>query len=324
MHIGFFLVAFLLFSAALYGAGYYLWSIPEQQASDELGQRLRGVRTSMRSRSSKAPELLRREHRGSFAFLGDLVSWVAILRRLQVTIEQANLKYRAADVFGVSVVLAAGAFLVLSLFGALVFLRVLIALAVGFAPLVYILRVRAQRLRRFEQQLPDAIDLFTRTMRAGHNIHSGLETIANETSDPVKMEFKKLMEELALGSQVEPALHSLGKRVPLIDLKFFITSLILQRQTGANMVAVLEGLSMLVRERLNMAAKLKAHTAQQRFSAGLLCCLPLVVGIGFWILKPEYVRLLWTDPVGTKFFIYAICSEIVGILVIRRIANIRV
>ncbi len=108
-------------------------------------------------------------------------------------------------------------------------------------------------------------------MRAGHNIHSGLETIANETSDPVRMEFRKMMEELALGSQVEPALHGLGKRVPLIDLKFFITGLILQRQTGANMVAVLENLSTLVRERLNMAAKLKAHTAQQRFSAGLLC-----------------------------------------------------
>ena len=91
--------------------------------------------------------------------------------------------------------------------------------------------------------LPDAIDLFTRTMRAGHNIHSGLETIATETRDPVKMEFKKLMEELALGSQVEPTLHGLGKRVPLIDLKFFITGLILQRQTGANMVSVLENLS---------------------------------------------------------------------------------
>jgi tight adherence protein B len=324
MHIGFFLVAGLLFSVALYAAGYYLWSVPEQEASDQLGNRLRGVRTSMRSRSTKAPELLRREHRGSFAFLGDLVTWVGVLRRLQETIEQANLKYRAADVFGVSVVLGAGTFLLLTLFGGMIFLRLLIGLLLGFAPLMYILRVRSRRLHKFEEQLPDAIDLFTRTMRAGHNIHSGLETIATETSDPVKMEFKKLMEELALGSQVEPALHALGKRVPLLDLKFFITSLILQRQTGANMVAVLENLSTLVRERLNMAAKLKAHTAQQRFSAGLLCCLPLVVGIGFWILKPEYVRLLWTDPVGSKFFTYAIISEIVGILVIRKIANIKV
>ena len=322
--VGFFLVALLLFSVALYGAGYYLWSVPEQEASQDLGNRLRGVRSSMRSRSAKAPELLRREHRGTFAFLGDLVTWVGMLRRLQEMIDQANLKYRAADVFGVSVVLGVGTLLFLSLFGGLLFLRLLLSVAVGLVPVMYIMRKRSRRLRKFEEQLPDAIDLFTRTMRAGHNIHNGLETIANETADPVRMEFKKLMEELALGSQVEPALHALGARVPLIDLKFFITSLILQRQTGANMVAVLENLSALVRERLNMAAKLKAHTAQQRFSAGLLCCLPLVVGIGFWILKPEYVRLLWTDPVGSKFFTYAIISEIVGILVIRKIANIKV
>jgi len=324
MHIGFFLFAFFLFSVALYGVGYYIWSVPQQEMADQLSNRMRGLRASMRSRSNKAPELLRREHRGSFAFLGDLVTWVGVLRRLQELIEQANLKYRAADLFGLSVLLAAGTFLVLSLFGAMLFLRFLLAALVGAGPIFYVIRVRARRLKKFEEQLPDAIDLFTRTMRAGHNIHSGLETIATETGDPVRMEFKKLMEELALGSQVEPALHGLGKRVPLIDLKFFITSLILQRQTGANMVAVLENLSMLVRERLNMAAKLKAHTAQQRFSAGLLCCLPLVVGIGFYILKPEYVRLLWTDPIGTKLFTIAITLEIVGILVIRKVANIKV
>jgi len=320
----FLLAAGLIFSVAIIGAGYYVWSVPEQEAQDVLRARLRELRTNTRRSVQSQPELLRREQRGSFAFLGDLVTWVGVLRRLQEMVQQANLKYRAADVLGISLALAAMTFVILTLFGGLLFLRLLIGLVVGMAPLVYILRVRNRRLKKFEEQLPDAIDLFTRTMRAGHNIHSGLETIAGETSDPVRMEFKKLMEELGLGSQVEPALHALGKRVPLIDLKFFITSLILQRQTGANMVAVLENLSTLVRERLNMAAKMKAHTAQQRFSAGLLCALPFVVGLGFWILKPEYIRLLWTDPVGSKFFTYAICSEIVGILIIRRIANIKV
>src|SRR2546423_12406626 len=121
--IGFFLFAFVLFSVALYAAGYYLWSVPQQAAEEELSNRLRGVRTSMRSRA-KSPELLRREHRGSFAFLGDLVTWVGVLRRLQVTIEQANLKYRAADVFGISLALAAGTFLVFSVFGSMLFLRI--------------------------------------------------------------------------------------------------------------------------------------------------------------------------------------------------------
>jgi len=322
----FFIAAFLIFSVALFTAGYYVWTVPQQAEQQMLGGRLRELRASMRARTRRQPELLRQEHRGTFAFLGDLVTWVGVLRRLQDLIDQANLKYRAADVFGLSLVLGILSFVVFGLAGGsnLLLLRLLVAGLIGAVPLLYILRIRSKRLKKFEEQLPDAIDLFTRTMRAGHNIHSGLETIAAETADPVKMEFKKMMEELALGSQVEPALHGLGKRVPIIDLKFFIIALILQRQTGANMVSVLENLSLLVRERLNMAAKLKAHTAQQRFSAGLLCALPLVVGLGFWILKPEYIRLLWTDPTGSKFFTYAIISEIVGILVIRRIANIRV
>jgi tight adherence protein B len=321
----FILVAFLVFSGALFGVAYYVWVVPQQGAARSLNARLQGVRTAVRSGKERgASDLMRSaQRRGPFAFLGDFVEWLGVVRRLQIYIAQANLTYRAADVAGVSIAIALIAYLIVSFFIPIFLLRLFAALAVGAAPIAWIVRQRGARLAKFEEQLPDAIDLFTRTMRAGHNIHSGLETIAAETSDPVRMEFRKMMEELALGSQIEPALHNLGERVPLIDLKFFITGLILQRQTGANMVAVLENLSVLVRERLNMAAKLKAHTAQQRFSAGLLCALPFVVGLGFWVLRPDYLRLLWTDPVGIKFFTYAIVSECVGILVIRRMANIK-
>jgi tight adherence protein B len=320
----FILAAMLIFSVAMYIAAYYVWTVPQQEAERELAARMRELRTHMRGREKRAPALMRQEHRGTFAFLGDLVTWVGVLRRLQDLIDQANLKYRAADVFGVGVALGVLTFVIMTLTGGTILLRLVFAFLVAFIPVFYITRIRSKRLRKFEAQLPDAIDLFTRTMRAGHNIHSGLETIANETADPVRMEFRKLMEELALGSQVEPALHGLGRRVPLIDLKFFIITLILQRQTGANMVGVLEGLSTLVRERLGMAAKLKAHTAQQRFSAGILCALPIVFGLGCWILKPDYIRPLWTDETGSKIFTFAIIWEFIGILVIRKLSNIRV
>ena len=317
-------VAFVLFSAALLIAGYYVWNVPQQQASESLAVRLRELRTQSRSGARVSSDLIKREHRGSFAFLGDFVSWLGVMRRLQTYIVQANLKYRAADVVGLSLALAIGVFLLFGFVGvSLLLLRTILALLIGFIPIFYIRHVRSKRLGKFEDQLPDAIDLFTRTMRSGHNIHSGLETISTETGDPVRMEFKKLMEQLALGAPLETALHDLGERIPIIDLKFFITGLVLQRQTGANMVGVLENLSLLVRERLNMAAKMKAHTAQQRFSAGLLCGLPFVVGLGFWFLKPEYIHLLYSDPIGSKFLTYAIISEIVGILVIRKLANIR-
>ena len=318
----FFFIAFLIFTGALGAAGYYAWSIPRQQAQELLAGRLRELRMTSGARARGSSDLVRGERRGPLAGLGDFLAWIGLLRRLQEYIDQANLKYRAAEVFALCLMLMLLVYFALGLLGLnLLILRIGVALALGLFPTVYIMRVRKQRLRKFEESLPDAIDLFNRSMKAGHNIHTGLETIAQETFDPVRMEFRKVVEELGLGAPIEQALHGLGRRVPLIDLKFFVTGLILQRQTGANMVQVLENMALLVRERLNLFAKMKAATTQQRFSAGLLCALPVLVGLGFWVLKPEYIRLLFTDDVGKVFLTYAIVSEIVGILVIRKIAN---
>lgn len=318
----FVIVAFVIFTLALGAAAYYVWMVPQQEAEQVLAGRLRELRVATGGRARSAPDLLRREKRGSLAFLGDFFQWIGLLRRLQEYIQQADLKYRATEVFSLCMILAVATYFLLGLFGlAMVALRLLFALLIGYAPIFYIMRKRASRLAKFEEVLPDAIDLFNRSMKAGHNIHSGLETMATESLEPVRMEFKKVIEELALGSPIEPALHNLGKRVPIIDLKFFVTGLILQRQTGANMVTVLENLALLIRERLNLTAKMKASTAQQRFSAGLLCGMPIVVGLGFWVLKPEYIRLLYTDETGTKFLTYAVISEIVGIIVIRKVAS---
>src|SRR5882672_10247326 len=141
--LGFFLFALALFSAVLYGVGYYLWSVPEQHAADHLGGRLRELRAHMRTRSAKASELVRREHRGSFAFLGDLVTWVGVLRRLQDTIEQANLRYRAADVLGISILLGLAGFVLfgLSVSWGMTFVEVLVGLAFSAIPTFYIRRV---------------------------------------------------------------------------------------------------------------------------------------------------------------------------------------
>jgi tight adherence protein B len=305
-------------------AAWYVWSVPAQREAELVAARMREVRARSGVRRSRgASDLMIQEKRGTFATIGDFLLWLGPLRRFQKFIEQANLTHRASDVLVVAVLIAAAAYLVLSLFVGLVLLRLLIALGMAALPFAYISRVRSKRLTKFEESLPDAIDLFNRSMRAGHNIQSGLETIAAETLDPVKMEFKRVVEELSLGSPIEDALHNLGGRVPLIDLKFFLTGLILQRQTGANMVQVLENLSVLIRERLNLAAKMKAATTQQRFSAGLLCALPVVVALGFWVVKPEYMKLLVYDDTGSMFLTYAIVSEIVGILIIRKISNPR-
>jgi len=320
----FLFIAFLIFSGALAAAGYYAWSVPKQEEHEILATRLRELRVPGSARARGASGLLRQERRGRLSPLTDFVAWIGLVRRLQTYIDQANLKYRAPEVLGLSVMIALLSFFVFGFFGlTMPILRLGLAMGLGAIPVFYVVKARARRLYKFEKALPDAIDLFNRSMRAGHNMHAGLETIAQETFDPVRMEFKKVIEELALGAPLDETLHGLGRRVPLIDLKFFITGLILQRQTGADLVQVLENLAQLVRERLGLAEKMKAATAQQRFSAGLLCVLPVVVGLGFWILKPDYVALLFNDELGQKALTYAVCSELIGILIIRKIANPR-
>lgn len=315
-------VTFLVFAAALFAAGYYVWTVPQQHENEVLVTRLREIRARAGGRSrSGSPDLFRREQRGSLASIGDFIEWLGIIRRLQEFIDQADLKYRAPEVATLCIIVFLAMYFVLGLFIPVFMIRLAIPLIFASLPVLWIMFKRSKRLSKFEQQLPDCIDLFNRAMKAGHNIHAGLETIASETLDPARQEFRKVTEEMALGIQVDAALHNLGKRVPIIDLKFFITGLILQRQTGANMVEVLENLGMLVRERLNLLEKMKASTAQQRFSAALLCSMPIVFAIGLWFLKPEYLVLLYTDEMGSKFLTYAICSEVVGILIIRKIAS---
>ncbi len=320
--MGFLIVAFLIFAVAFFIAGHYVWAVPQRQEASAVAARLRELRMRSASRARTGGDLMRREEKGTFSFLSDFVNWLGILRRLQQTIEQANLKYRAVDVAAITAILFLGPWILFGLAGIdMFFLRLLVCGLLAAIPIGFILYKRSARIAKFEEQLPDAIDLFNRSMKAGHTIHSGLETIANETSDPVRMEFKKVIEELGLGSQIDAALLNLGQRIPIIDLKFFITGLILQRQTGANMVEVLENLSLLIRERLNMAAKMKAHTSQQRLSAGILCALPVLLGIVFWLMRPEMMSMLVTDDTGKIFFTYGIVSEIIGILIIRKVAN---
>jgi hypothetical protein len=142
-------VAMLIFSVAMFAAAYYVWSVPEQDSAQVLNRRLREVRASA-PRSRVAPQLLRRRERGAIAFLGDLVTWVGVLRRLQELIEQANLKYRAADVFGLSVLLFGGGFVLFVMFGvANLLLRLVLAAGLGVLPLAYILRIRTRRMRKF-------------------------------------------------------------------------------------------------------------------------------------------------------------------------------
>ncbi len=312
------LVTLLIFTGAFAAAAEYAFWGPQRRVRLEIEQRLRGLRVE----GGRTPgALLRQQPLSGVSFLSRL----EIMKWLQSMIDQARLPYRAGNVMTFSVLLLAGSYLAaegLQLFPFLV-LKLLFAFGCSIVPFFYIRIRRERRMRQIEEMLPDAIDLFTRAMRAGHNIHSGVQVLAEETPEPLGGEFKKLVEDLALGSTVGEALHSLGNRVPVLDLRFFSTGVILQRETGANIVTVMENLSAVIRERLQLRARLRAHTAQQRFSASLLCGLPVVTGAAFYFLRYEYISVLWLTPVGSQFLIYGVISEILGILLVRKVASVR-
>ena len=308
--------------AFLAAAEYACWG-PQRRLRSALEHRLRGLRVE----AGRWPRtLLRQQQLSGVSFLHQVYSRLGGMKGLQALIDQARLPYRAGNVVTFSALLLASGYLLadgLRLFPFLV-LRLLFACGCALLPFLYVWTKRRRRIRQIEEMLPEAIDLFIRAMRAGHNIHSGLQVLAEETHDPLAGEFKKLVEELALGSTVEEASHNLGDRVPLLDVRFFATGVILQRETGANIVAVMENLSTVIRERLQLRARLRSHTAQQRLSATLLCSLPVVAGVGFYFLRYDYISQLWLTPRGSQVLIYGIISEIVGILVIRKVGSVRI
>ena len=312
------IVTLLIFTICFALAAEFAWWGPQRRSRMEIEQRLRGLRVDGGRRRGA---LLRQQALRGAGFLHRL----EMMQRLQATIDQAKLPYRAGNVVTISLMTLGAAYLVSDVFQLFPFfiLRLMFAAACALTPWIYIRSKRNRRMRQIEEMLPDAIDLFTRAMRAGHNIHSGLQVLGEETPEPLGGEFKKLVEDLALGSTVGEALHGLGDRVPLLDMRFFSTGVVLQRETGANIVTVMENLSGVIRERLQLRARLRSHTAQQRFSATLLCSLPIVMGVAFYILRYEYIAPLWQTPLGSRVLIYGIISEIVGIFFVRRVASVR-
>ena len=312
------LLTLLVFTIATTIAVEYAWLAPQRRGQQEIERRLRGLRVEGGRRPGA---LLRQQHLMGAGFL----SRFELMQALQDTIDQARLPYRAGNVLTVSLALLGGGYLAADTFGLFPFqiLKVMFALGCSLVPIFYVRIKRQKRMREIEEILPDSIDLFTRAMRAGHNIQSGLAVLAEETPEPLGSEFKKVVEDLTLGSTATEALHSLGDRIPLLDLRFFSTGIVLQRETGANIVVVMESLSAVIREKMRLRARLRAHTAQQRFSASLLCGLPVLMGVFFYFIRYDYISLLWTTPSGSQLLIYGIVSEIVGILVIRRVASVR-
>jgi tight adherence protein B len=243
---------------------------------------------------------------------------------LQTLLEQADVKSRAGNVLLLCLLSGAGLGLVVLLFSGFPQFAWLGLILGAFLPYAYANYKRTKRFSKFEELFPEAIDTLARAVRAGHAFTTALELIANELADPVASEFRKLFEEQKFGLPVRDALINLTERVPLVDVKFFVTAVMLQRETGGNLAEILDNLSYVIRERFKIMRQVRVHTAQGRMTMMLLMGLPPVIVVTMQAMNPSFIRPLFDDPIGHLLIVVGITLQTVGYFVIRKIIQIQV
>jgi tight adherence protein B len=200
----------------------------------------------------------------------------------------------------------------------------LVAVVMGILPLVWVMMRRKRRLKQFAAQLPEAMEMIARTLRSGQSLGFGISMVATEMNQPIAGEFSRVFEEQNLGITMEQSLNDLVDRIPNLDLKFFVTAVILQRQTGGDLAEILDKIGSLIRDRFKIWGQVQALTGEGRLSGVVLLVLPFVLFLAVYQLNPSYVMALFTDPLGTKMLTAAVIMQILGALVIRKIVNIKV
>lgn len=249
--------------------------------------------------------------------------WLVKTFNLRLFLQQANTKTTPANLAIISVALAIGGVMLPTL------LRVPLIFAplgviLGVFPFMYFYMKRGRRLAKFAKQLPESLELISRALRAGHSLAAGFKLCADEMGPPISTEFERCYEAQNLGQPLEDAIEEMTERVPNLDLRFFATAVILQRQTGGDLAEILDKIGHLVRERYKIYGMIQSLTGEGRLSGSVLLALPPCLAIVMWRLNPGYLMTLFTDPMGHQMLAGGVVLQIIGALVIRKIVNIKV
>jgi tight adherence protein B len=198
------------------------------------------------------------------------------------------------------------------------------ALLAGTFPLLYVMRKRKARLRRFEELFPESLEFVARSMRAGHAFSVSLEMIHREFQEPLAGEFRRTFEEHNLGLPLDMALQKLAKRVPSLDVHFFVSAVLLQKRTGGNLAEILDKLAYVIRERFKLRGRIRAISAHGRMTGTALTCIPIAVAVIMFYTNPDYIKFFFLDDVGNIMLVSAIVLQLIGYGIIRQIVKIEV
>ncbi len=285
-------------------------------------QHLAGIDASRAE--GQGTSIVREQPFSSNPMLNDLIRDFPGSRWLQRLIKQSGKQWQVGTVFLGSLAAITLGWWVASLFVSTVLFSALIAVLMAVSPYIYLYATRAYRFKRFGDLLPEAVDLMSRGLRAGHATTAVLEMVGQETAEPVGSEFRALHEEQTLGLTLRDAMMNLVDRVPLDDVRFLTTAVLLQRETGGNLALILDKTAAVMRERARLRGQLRIYTAQGRITGWILCIMPFVMFGLLSMVNRKYESILLTDPTGLHMLYFGLIMMVLGVLVIRKIINVKV
>lgn len=311
------------FAVVLFLEGAFLtWNAYKGPEKTRIAKRLQAI--SAGGSSSQGSTLAKQRLLAKSPGLQNILLSIPRIQVLDRLLLQSGLNLSVAAFLGLTVVAALLGALVAMFLGMPLFLLIAVAVAAGAIPLMYILRAKSKRMIVIENQLPDALDLMGRAMRAGHAFPSALRMVGNEMPEPIASEFRTVFEEINYGISTQEALTNLSARVPSTDLSYFVIAVLIQHETGGNLSELLGNISGIIRERLKLLGTIRVLSAEGKLSAWILTLLPFVLGVVLYAINPKFLSALWTDPLGIKMSIIALCMMLLGIFAMSRIIKIRV
>ena len=310
------IVGVLVFMAFKYGPG--------EIARRRLELRLREVSIDESKNDEGESTVVRRAADGPLLAVDQAVLKTEVGSRLALLIEQSGVQTTPGAIIVASFGAAGGAGILTALFVPYLIIALVVALIAGVLPFAWLRWKRTSRLKKFEEQFPDALDVLSRAVRAGHAFQAALGMAADELPAPVGPELKKAFEQQNFGLPLREALGELAERIPILDVRFFVTAVLIQRDTGGNLAEILDNLSHVVRERFKILRQVRVHTAHGRFTGYVLLGLPPFLAIALTLINHDHMAPLFREHLGHLMLEGTAVMQVIGFFWIRHVMKIEV
>lgn len=317
-------IVFLFVVALIVGSYYALTVLPGMMAQRELDRRLKDVSFTDSSGEVVESSVLQKIVEGPMPVLDKFVKESRQAKGLARLIEQSGVQITPSGLLLVTLISAAVVGFVTAVFVTRPYAAPVAACVGALLPIGFVMNRRTSRLNRFEEQFPEALDLLSRAVRAGHAFQTSMGMVADELTEPVGPEFKKAFDRQNFGLPLRDALNEMAERIGNLDVRFFVTAVLIQRETGGNLAEILDNLAYVVRERFKIRRQVRVHTAHGRFTAWVLLSLPAALAVALTFINPDHMGLLFHEHMGQMMILGAIVMQTVGYFWIRKVIKIEV